>query len=248
MLYSISMLASAAETNSDTIIVSAQKQNEILNLQGLDISYQIFSIIGFILGAGGLLGAFIIFGQLSQQKKSHLFSVYHNVICMLDDINVRAARHYVYNMNRDAFDKEGWLTLDTITDSGNNIIYIDNKSKAEITCRQFDKLGLLIREGIVPINIVALFYSYPALKCWYQLAPYIRAVRSEKGRHQNGHMWHFEHLCRDIMIPCLKKEKTCWKGVILHDDLNHLIRDIESEPRYDGLDFAPKDRIWEIKS
>ena len=216
-------------------------------------SFTFSTIVTFVLGGGGLFSLGIALGRLNVASKAHLFALSKQVIEILDAEDVRNARHCVYyEIDRDSYKKEEWLTLQR---SRNNLNkdqedYLRKRDCAEKVARSFDKIGFLIREGYIPINVIARFYCYPVLKCWYQLHPYIRSVRSDgkMGRNQRGHMWHFEYLCVDIIIPKLKKNKGCWKGVMLSDDLGNLMRLIGDDQRDINVDFnAKKKRIWEIK-
>src|SRR5437667_302215 len=90
------------------------------------------------------------------------------------------------------------------------------KRQAEAIARALDQLGYLVREGIVRLNVIARFYSYPTLKCWYELSPYVAAVRT--ARNQPGHMWEWENLVKKV-IEGARTDTGLWKGTLEHDNL-----------------------------
>jgi hypothetical protein len=111
------------------------------------------------------------------------------------------------DMSNLIFQTEHWLELDSpghLWSEQEQEPWKQNRAKAELISRALDQLGYLVREGIVPLNVVARFYSYPTLKCWYQLSPYVAAVRKSRG--QIGHMWEWENLVTKIMDGTGKNE------------------------------------------
>ena len=77
---------------------------------------------------------------------------------------------------------------------------------AELVARAFDRFGLLIREGQVPVNILARFYVSPGLGCWYQLSRNLNAVRAR--RNQTGHMWEWEKQIPDWVSQTRRHGRT----------------------------------------
>ena len=211
--------------------------------------------IKIAIGLVGLLTLAFAASQLATQRRAHLFEVYRNMFVMLDDPAERSARHYVYDiykvegLREKVFNDEMWLDPDFEPAEGNaeQKKWVEHKDAAERVCRRFDQLGILVRQGRVPVNLIAQFYTYPIMTCWYVLSPYIRAVR--KDRAQPGHMWEFENLVHRIVIPALKKDEGVWKGVFEHDIRNKdLLPKLEKEqsdgPR-DG-DFNPGIDLWVV--
>lgn len=192
--------------------------------------------------------------------REHMNNVHLAVFQRLDAPEVRGARHYVYAMDTIwnaargefedrkpldlsnlTFQRQQWLLLGTPDCPGTEEEqkpWKENKAKAEIMARALDQLGYLVREGIVPINVVARFYTYPALRCWYQLCPYIEAVR--KTRKQPGHMWEWENLVNKIIVGARSGEGI-WKGTADHDNLKEYTTKITE--RTARKDF-PRDEVW----
>jgi hypothetical protein len=205
--------------------------------------------------------------QASAATRDHLNSVHHSIFERLDKPEVRTARHYVYGMDTRvnskgepedrepldmvnlAFSKQNWLTLgsdDCQASDKDKASWNDNKKKAEIIARALDQLGYLVREGIVPLNVVARFYSYPTLRCWYQLSPYIAAVRT--ARNQRGHMWEWENLVKKI-IKGARTDQGLWKGTLEHDNLKDYAEKIEKRTHRKEFptdeNWNPPDHSWE---
>jgi hypothetical protein len=137
-------------------------------------------------------------------RRIRLFDIYKTVFEMIDEEGMREARHYVQDdMEMDAYsaEKENWLEIESPAKHRGEDWKLD-KERAERVARAFDRLGLMVREGRVPINMVARFYSRPTLLCWQKLSPYIRTQRQK--RKQPGHMWEWENLVFEILIPGLR--------------------------------------------
>jgi hypothetical protein len=197
--------------------------------------------------------------QAAASTRDHLNNVHQLVFQRLDATEVREARHYVYALDttvnekgelteRDPSDTAGltyeneyWLALGSPACPGSadrQEQWKKNRAKAELIARALDQLGYLVREGIVPLNVVARFYSYPTLRCWYQLSPYIAAIRNNRG--QPGHMWEWENLVRRI-IEGAELNRGIWKGTSDHDNLKAYATKIALRS---GVDAFPKDLKW----
>jgi hypothetical protein len=195
-------------------------------------------------------------------RRDHINNVYRVVFEKLDSDEVRAARHYVYEMDKIpdgsgglvdrkgkdvsslTYQNERWLELDAMGASVPEE-WRKNRTKAEKIARALDQLGFLVREGIVPVNIIARFYTYPALKCWYKLCPYIHEIRTK--RDQKGHMWEWENLVQ-MIIDKTGDGNGVWKGSRHHDNLDNIIDQIEVRKRALNLlrdeKWKPPDRSW----
>lgn len=203
--------------------------------------------------------------QARAARKEHVANVYRLAFERIDTPEIRAARHYVYAMDLRkhpgtdewgdpepegiaglTFQREQWTELDVLRSDDLNLKKArDHRGEAEKIARALDQLGFLVREGIVPLNIVACFYAYPTLRCWYLLMPYIDALR--KKRKQKGHMWEWEKLAGKIM-DYATREKGIWKGSLDHDDLKILIKNVATRSRALNLltdtQWAPPDKSW----
>ncbi len=128
-----------------------------------------------------VVGVFALITYSSQAKaawESNVSTVYRFVFELLDKKEVRDARHLVYKLDPKEKNADYW--------SGSDVDPATREA-ADLIARKFDQLGLLVREGIVPLNIVAHFYASPTLRCWYNLQPFVGVER--KGRKQPGHLW-----------------------------------------------------------
>jgi len=92
---------------------------------------------------------------------------------MIDDL--RAARHYLRSINRnETLVEENWLDR---AKCATNPQWMQQRDDAEKVFRTFDQLGLLVRQGRVPLDAIAPYCVIPILRAWYDLWPYMRAVR-----------------------------------------------------------------------
>lgn len=179
------------------------------------------SVILITLGGSGVVGIYFAVYQLVLLKRTYLFTVYSSVMEMIDNPEMRAARHYVYGISPSTYEEEYWLDTEKAP-SERRSDYLKNKEKAEKVIRAFGGLSVMARNGQVPIGLIAEYYAYPILKCWDKLYPYIDATRrsSRGGRGQPGHMWVFEYLVFDIVIAGMKKDKGVWKGSMRRDGID----------------------------
>ena len=212
----------------------------------------------------GLLALIFYWRQAWAARRDHVSNVYRLVFEKLDSPDVRDARHYVYAMDAIkaengkpverkpdhlselTFEAEHWLELDSdIYSAKDYAAWKEHKKNAEIVARTFDQLGFLVREGVVPLNIIARFHSYPTLRCWYKLSPYLNEVRKRRG--QKGHMWEWENLVRKVMNGA-QSDKGIWKGSREHDNLKTIADDIKTRTAAIGLvtdmSWNPPDRSW----
>jgi hypothetical protein len=196
---------------------------------------------GGVAAGAACLAVFFYAWQAVAQRRDHVANVYQLVFEKLDLPEIRQARRYVYNMEPDAHVTEGWLSKDEWRLPPD---VIQHKQLAEVVARSFDQLGLLVREGVVPINLVAQFYASPALRCWSQLYLYIGECREK--RQQNGHMWEWENLVLNTIIPKAKEARGIWKGVYDHDNLqvwcDKILNTIDTIRR--DTAYKPKSYSW----
>lgn len=71
--------------------------------------------------------------------------------------------------------------------------------------RSYDKIGLLVKHGVVPVSFLFDFYSDPIIKAWQHLSPYYIKIRTD--RKQYGHMLKFEILATGAALYRMKKKK-----------------------------------------
>lgn len=230
---------------------------EALTAIGSLLSSDAFKTTGVFAVAAG---AIYSFAQLAVPVRAQIFGVYAKVREIMDESELREARHWVYATLkaksvpqggvkdcRRLFEDEHWLDTDAISNPSARHDANENRRKAERVMRAFDWLGLFVREGLVPVDLVARFYTYGILNCWYLLWPYIQALRSQQnGRDQQGHMWEFEYLATRVVLEGVKEGKGVWKGVKEHDGLSVLVGQIEKELREEPRDrnFNPGANLW----
>jgi hypothetical protein len=215
------------------------------------LSDAIRSVIVLLLGGTGALALFFTAYQSATRRRAHMLEVFRQVFNMMDasDVaDIRDARRFVYQVHRTAYQAEHWLELDNYKNDHNYHTWKINYARAERVARSFDQLGLLIREGLLPINILARFYASPAVRCWYQLSPYVNALRAPGARNQPGHMWEWENLVCNIIIPRFRNDRGSWRGVSRHDMLEDYAAKIlhEREQMIRDKDYSPPQRIWEV--
>ncbi|HUZ45486.1 MAG TPA: DUF4760 domain-containing protein [Terriglobia bacterium] len=191
--------------------------------------------------------------QLGIRARAHLLDVYRQAITMMDGI--REDRHYVATIKREeTYKDEHWLDK---SECDKNEDWKKHRESAEKVFRHCDQLGLLVREGRIPVNVVARFYVRPILQAWDHLRPYIIEVR--KKRPQPSHGWEFEHLVHHIILPGMEHNRGVWKGVEEHEfpslsaeniprGAEHPRRLLERVRRDEGGDlfYKPGDNVWEI--
>lgn len=210
---------------------------------GLHISWG----LDFVVKVTGLVTLFVLIKQLRIQQRAnliqqraHLVDVYRNVFGLMDESSIRQARGFLYKCK----DTERTRMRETLD------LEKDMQHKVEKLVRAFDQLGLLVREGQVPVDIVARFYASPAIRCWYVLTPYILAEREYRG--QPGHLWEWENLVRRIISPGLSQGGV-WTGVADHDALGEWARKVEEDARdekfrrWSDEGYSPSTHLWEIE-
>jgi hypothetical protein len=109
-----------------------------------------------------------------------------------------------------------------------------------------------VREGVVPLNIVAHFYVSPALRCWYNLQPFIGLERKRRTPPQPGHLWEWENFVFGVLIKNVRAGKGIWRGVSKHDNLEQLCNAIEEQEKTNRIpsdrpDYSPGSTPWVIR-
>lgn len=216
-------------------------------------------ITGFmvlLLGGSGVIGLLIqliaLNSNIREQNKqfrlkaqSHLSDIFRYTLNMGDE--TRDQRQYVHDIeeNQNVFIEEAWLSLPKTEKEvpPEQRIYFYHMKNADSVCRTFDRMGLLLREGVIPVDVVAHFYASPIIRSWYTLYKYIEALRKKK--RQQGHFWEFENMVYKFLIPNLQKNEGIWKGVEEHDQLQEKILHIQKNPlKESDVRFSPPDHYW----
>ena len=195
-----------------------------------------------------LLGFTISIRQFLIQTRTHLLALYQQVFKMIDDI--RKDRHYLASSEVDrlkTFVDENWVDS---FECAKNDLWREHRTSAELVFRNFDQLGLLIREGRVPLDAIARFNLRPILQAWYLLGPYVKAVR--KSRSQPSHGWEFENLVYRIILPGIEGNRGLWNGAEAHDFQSGSASEWFQTIRKEGLDpggdlkYSPPVRLWTV--
>lgn len=198
-----------------------------------------------ILGGAGLVTLLLAIATLLIRRRSLLFDVYLKTLAAMDEPDLRRARNFVYSLDPSKPKTDGWLALPSIGRPEERSQAHLERDAADMLARSLDRLGLFAREGLVPLNLVARFYSRPILVCWLNLCVYIQDVRD--ARKQQGHMWEFEHLALDIVLVGLERNTGIWKGVKNHDELDGTVRALLQRRRSrSDQAYLPGDRLWII--
>jgi hypothetical protein len=119
--------------------------------------------------------AFIVtINQFFVNRQHIRMNIYYKVIERLE--NIRDQRHEVYSLENINF--KLWT--------------IQNCTAVEKVCREFDIVGIIYNQKLIPKRLIKRFYSYPITKCWQICSAYIENIRSQ--RNQPGHMQQFQNL------------------------------------------------------
>ena len=195
----------------------------------------------------GLIAIFFAGWRLLTIRKRHLFEVSTAMLKFLDGDRARHARRWLYTMIEDGLPSN---TIDTwVKDKESKL---RDRDMAELIMRKFDRLGLLVRMGVVPIDIVVQFYVTPIIKSWIVLSKYIEELRKERA--QPGHMWEFENLATNIIKRRVQKRWRPWKGISVHENMHEYKLEIGGK-RIDllsrlkpcektDLKYRPREKLW----
>lgn len=207
----------------------------------------------------GVIALFFACASWITGRRSHFLNIYTETFKLFDLPEMREARSYVYKLRSkddkdtksidDLIKNEHWAEKDFDKLEGEKDFdkWKKHKDWVEKVTRSFDQLGLLVREGKVPINLLAQFYASPVLRCWFSLTPYIDEVRTI--REQKGHLWEWENLIISVVIPSLRSGNGVWEGINEHDELQKYIDKVEYEwPKMLNRDltYNPSSHFWEI--
>lgn len=210
----------------------------------------IFSFLG-----GGLLTALAFIVQSRYYSKTNLFNAFKEAVKSLEEEH--AFRSKVYAQDSAGFNKPPWSLVGTAGSDGKwpgkeHWPWSDDVSEEKLNklCRAFDTIGLMVRLGVMPVDIVATYFSRPTLMTWLKCAPFIRA-RRRFSKHP-GFRWHFEFLVFNVVIPGILSDKGPWRGMRDLDKLDPILHDvaIDSLSAVIGIDrdesFAPSVSYWKL--
>ena len=208
-----------------------------------------WQILTEILKAVALFTLIVTIMRMRIARREHLVNVYIKLFEKMDVSRIREARRWIYHrFESGATYEEEWakrkiVAIELATDA-------EAREKVEELIRAFDELGLMVREGTAPINVVARFYASPAIRCWYILTPYILQVREK--RKQSGHLWEWENLVSRIIVPSLSKNGL-WKGVSRHDQLEEWAKRINDDvarpdfKQWSDQEYKPGVFLWKLR-
>jgi len=85
------------------------------------------------------------------------------------------------------------------------------KKNLDTLARSYDMLGVLVKQGVAPVEFVMDFYSRPLVRAWQYLEPMVRT--EQRNRKQPGHMHKFEVLA----VGACEHRRTAYPGELSFD-------------------------------
>jgi hypothetical protein len=133
-----------------------------------------------------VIGIGPLFKNLRASQRSLRSKVYFDTLALLEGQNgeVRALRHVLEEQLKTA--RKVGLPFDILTAEPAVV------EKLDTLARSYDKVGLLVKHGVVPVDFLFDFYSRPIVTGWTHIGPLVRNERNS--RDQSGHMLKFEVL------------------------------------------------------
>lgn len=126
------------------------------------------SVAGIITMLIAVISVYPLFKSLRQYERNLRFQVYKDVLTMLECVR-----------------EERYLLEDkTTADPEFDVLKLDEEGRKPFyeLARAYDKLGLLIKHGVVPLEFVLDYYSKPIVSAWKYLEPFVQEVRRQKRR------------------------------------------------------------------
>jgi hypothetical protein len=138
-----------------------------------------------------------LFRNLHASELSLRSRVYFDTLTLLDgkEGEVRDLRHLLEQQIKLA--KASGKQFDILTTA------VDVRQRLDKLARAYDKVGLLVKHGAVPVDFLFDFYSRPIVVAWTQIRPLVQSVRNDRG--QPGHMLKFEILAIGASVYRLDK-------------------------------------------
>lgn len=123
----------------------------------------ITTIIGVCVGIVG-----VIFGllQLSEIKKATYANAYNKALDILQSDDIRMARKYVLQKLQNKNITE-WTEEDI--------------KNAEKVCQSYDVVGIMIRNGMLPLEVIVDSWGSSLRLTWATLKPFVENHRSMRG-------------------------------------------------------------------
>lgn len=146
--------------------------------------------------------------QVAASERSLRFQIYRDLLNMIDEF--RTDRHRI---QEDFPEDTTSFDFDSLSQ--------DQLEQLERVCRPFDTLGMLVAQGVVPLNFVLDFHTRGIVVVWHRLAPYINLLRQK--RNQSTLMRQFQMLAieakqhRDQFFPheetfiVTEEDEELWK-------------------------------------
>jgi hypothetical protein len=136
-------------------------------------------IASIITALVALIGVYPLFKSLWNAERNLRFQVFRDVLELMEDSHTE----------RQLLEKkisETEFNVDNATD--------EERRSYERIIRTWDKLGLLVKHGVVPLDFVLDFYSRPLVLSWRYLEPLV--IKKRLKRKQPGHRIKFEILAK----------------------------------------------------
>lgn len=158
--------------------------------------YTNITFVTLLVVVGAAFTAFQQLRYLSEQAAASArdlrFQIYRDLLTMIDEFETE--RHRIeedFPKDSASFDFES--------------LPRERREQLERVCRSFDKLGMMVAQGIIPWSFLRDFHTRGLVVVWHRLAPFIKNLRNK--RSQLGHMKQFQMLAieakkrRDALYP-----------------------------------------------
>jgi hypothetical protein len=111
-----------------------------------------------------LLTAIIMMVQVREMRQATHATAFESVLGLLQNEDVRAARKTVFGLVNKPF--ESWIDSE--------------KEAAEKVCYGYDVVGVMIRNGIIPVEVVADSWGDSLRRSWRILSPMVASYRAAR--------------------------------------------------------------------
>lgn len=144
-----------------------------------------------------VVGIVPLFRNLVTAERNLRAKIYFDALTLVEgkDNENRALRHVLEDAVKRA--KRDGRTFDILQET------IDVQKKLDDLARVYDRVGLLVKHGVVPTEFLFDFYSRPIVNAWLHIRPLISVERTTRG--QPNHMVKFELLAVGAALYRSKK-------------------------------------------
>lgn len=144
-----------------------------------DYFLYIYTILTFLTLLTVVVAGIAAYRQLAAAERNLRFQIYRDLLTMVDEFE--RERHRI----------EHEFPKDT-TDFDFKSLPPEQCEKLERVCRSFDKLGMMVAKGVVPLSFLMDFHTRGLVIVWHRLRPFVQQLRDK--RNQKGHFKQFQML------------------------------------------------------